>query len=179
MPSAKVPSTNYDNISERIIFLSKDQLMIGFLFQIGTINNIPKDILISIFRFIKQSIKYDNISIRDYHLYRLYKRSLPHITMIQSMEYNLNDIIKRIIPVYRGPEWALKWYGVYTNDKICNNWKYLMKQIQIFGEKKYLYETYDVNLPLDGDGTFWPATFNTKINYLNINSKFDIEDGES
>ena len=97
-------------------FLCKEQVIKGLYLAIGSKHNVPKDLLLIIYRLTK-----DDSEVRQYHTDEIFHNTIP------------NYAGSAHLPLGRGLEWAIKW----EKDKIK---KVRHTQIQVFGDRDYLWK---------------------------------------
>jgi len=135
-------------------FICKEQVIKGLYLAIGSKHNVPKDLLLIIYRLTK-----DDSEVRQYHTDEIYRNTIP------------NYAGSAHLPLGRGLEWAIKW----EKDKIK---KVRHTQIQVFGEKDYLLTrsvdyVHDDHLPQH----FFKRSHNKlKILYLNTSPMDEVLD---
>jgi len=100
-------------------FLCKEQVIKGLYLAIGSKHNMPKDLLLIIYRLTK-----DDSEVRQYHTDAIFCNTIP------------NYAGSAHLPLGRGLEWAIKWEK--------NKLKMVRHtQIQVFGERDYLLKRVD------------------------------------
>ena len=100
-------------------FLCKEQVIKGLYLAIGSKHNMPKDLLLIIYRLTK-----DDSEVRQYHTDAIFHNTIP------------NYAGSAHLPLGRGLEWAIKWEK--------NKLKMVRHtQIQVFGERDYLLKRVD------------------------------------
>jgi len=100
-------------------FLCKEQVIKGLYLAIGSKHNMPKDLLLIIYRLTK-----DDSEVREYHKDAVFRNTIP------------NYAGSAHLPLGRGLEWAIKWEKNKIN-------KVRHTQIQVFGERDYLLKRVD------------------------------------
>jgi len=123
-------------------FLCKEQVIKGLYLAIGSKHNVPKDLLLIIYRLTK-----DDSEVRQYHMNKIYHNAIPNY--MGSTKFPLN----------RGLEWAIKW----EKDR---RKKVLHCQIHVFGDRDYLLKRcYYVDARLPGFQYFFKRA-HCKLKFL-------------
>ena len=112
-------------------FLCKEQVMKGLYLSIGNKYRIPKDILLIIYRIMK-----DDSMIRQYHMDAIYRNTIPNYSSSSTSATGSVFTTSTKFPLGRGIEWAIKWEKNGTK-------KVRHIQIQVFSEKDYLLKRVD------------------------------------
>ena len=102
-------------------FLCKEQVIKGLYLAIGTKHQVPKDLLLIIYRLTK-----DDSSEREYHKDAIYRNTIP------------NYAGSVHLPLRRGLEWAIKW-DKNIREKASHR-QIRHTQIQVFGDRDYLWK---------------------------------------
>jgi len=103
-------------------FLCKEQVVKGLYLAIGSKHNVPKDLLLIIYRLAKK----DDSEVRQYHTDAIYRNTIP------------NYAGSVHLPLRRGLEWAIKW-DKNIREKACHR-QIRHTQIQVFGDRDYLWK---------------------------------------
>ena len=132
--------------------LGREQIVKGLYLAIGSQHQIPKDLLLIIYRLSK-----DDSSEREYHTDAIFRNTIPN--------YSCN----RPLPLGRGIEWAIKWedYKGKFPSLPHKGRTFLMTQLCIFGEKDYLLERVYGDY---GDFQFYLKRSHTKLKLLYLNN---------
>ena len=148
-------------------FLCKEQIVKGLYLAIGSKHNVPKDLLLIIYRLTK-----DDSEVREYHKDAVFRNTIP------------NYMVPAHLPLGRGLEWAIKWRRcrqghIFLGDRersIPN--KTMQTQIQVFGEEDYLLKRIDY--VVDGlpgfQHLFKRSHTKLKILYLNTSPMDEVLD---
>ena len=137
--------------------LCKEQVIKGLYLSIGSKHQVPKDLLLIIYRLTK-----DDSEVRQYHTDEIYRNTIP------------NYAGSAHLPLGRGLEWAIKWEKNKIN-------KVRHTQIQVFGERDYLLKRVDYaaqpedDLP-DFQHFFKRAHNKLKLLYLNTSPADEVLD---
>jgi hypothetical protein len=133
-------------------FLCREQIMKGLYLAIGSKHQIPKDLLLIIYRLAK-----DDSLERDYHRDAIYRNTLPFI----------DHSHESFLPVNLGLEWAIRWLS-HKKEK-------LHTQICILGEKDYLLKRVDYVKSGHGFQYFMKRAHNSlKVKYLNTSPMEEV-----
>jgi len=103
-------------------FLCKEQVVKGLYLAIGSKHNVPKDLLLIIYRLAKK----DDSEVRQYHTDAIYRNTIP------------NYAGSAHLPLGRGLEWAIKW-DKNIREKASHR-QIRHTQIQVFGDRDYLWK---------------------------------------
>jgi len=112
-------------------FLCKEQVIKGLYLAIGTKHNMPKDLLLIIYRLTK-----DDSEVRQYHTDEIYRNTIPNYSSTSLFATGTGSALYTTsteFPLGRGLEWAIKW----EKNKIK---KVRHTQIQVFGDRDYLWK---------------------------------------
>ena len=69
-----------------------------------------------------------------------------------------------------GPEWSIKWSPLTSNSAHSSKKFNILVQINVIGEKDYLYESPSEN------NKYKQASLKTKLNYINKSPLFEIKE---
>ena len=170
------------NQKEIISLLSREQKFKRVFLQLGNQRNIPHDIILLIYNFLRYQSQKDTEIIKNYHLTNLYE-----ITLLGKSNNNIDihsDEFKSKLPINRGPEWGIKscFHAAERFMPIAGpglvRWTHSLStrhavvclHLNIIGEEDYLYEK-------DNDNNQYKcATFKTKLNYINKSPLYEIKE---
>lgn len=129
------------------MYLHKEQIIKGIFLQIANKYNLPKEIIITIYRIYK-----DDSEVRKFYKNLIYNNVLN----VDKNYINFNDYVY----LKDNPEWAIKW----KRGEILRE---IHLKIKIFNEDNYLFQDYsylaDDVLQID----IKRATYKMKLKYLN------------
>ena len=152
-------------------FLCKEQIVKGLYLAIGSKHNMPKDLLLIIYRLTK-----DDSEVRQYHTDEIYRNTIPNYSSTSLFATGTGSALYTTsteFPLGRGLEWAIKW----EKNKIK---KVRHTQIQVFGEEDYLLKRVDYAAQpeddLPGFQLFKRAHTKLKLLYLNTSPADEILD---
>jgi len=128
-----------------ISLLSREQEMKKVFFQLGKRFELPKELIISLYQIIKNSIKYDmNLQI-NFHKNILSNHLCGHTIEINDNLLSSENPLQYRIPLGKGNEWFIKneskrckvilYHGLYNQLKPRD---ILLNQIKIYGDYKFI-----------------------------------------
>ena len=144
------------NHKANISLLSREQEFKKCFLQLANQKDLPKDIILFIYRILQQEKEYDVNQDRNYHLVNIYRNTLIGKTHLIYDETDINTKeFREKLPINRGPEWSIKWSPYPT--------RMILKQLQIIGESDYLYEN-----TMNNDDNYHSASLKSKLRYINL-----------
>ena len=129
------------------MYLHKEQITKGIFLQIGNKYNLPKEIIITIYRYFK-----DDSEIRKFYKNLIYNSVLN----IDTNYINFNDYIH----LKDNTEWAIKW----KRGEILRE---IHLKIKIFSENNYLFQDYSYLVDGILQISIKYANTKMKLKYLN------------
>ena len=150
-------------------FLCREQVVKGLYLAIGSKHNMPKDLLLIIYRLTK-----DDSEVRQYHTDEIYRNTIPNYSSTSLFATGTGSALYTTsteFPLGRGLEWAIKW----EKNKIK---KVRHTQFQVFGEEDYLLKrvNYVVDDLPDFQYFFKRAHNELKLLYLNTSPADEVID---